>query len=1195
MSSPSDTPAEAAAEEEDASLVDAAPRFAQAAAQLRQGGASASEFAALCTTLAELLEGEGYCFPERLEAEDKAGLGEAALDAMVQHADCADALVGACTLLEQLRLSGCDAWMQPQERWLGIWCAAARTHTTCGTLQTAVFDVLGFVLARLWDDDDAETRTRVADDLLTAALDAGACDAAIAALHVHPNDKKVAWSGLELLSRFLSPDCAGRMQAGAWDAALQALDLFDAEKEVQRRALWLLRGLVSSLPESARDTAKEAATYKSVVRVMLRHPNHGLVWADGIHVLDALAKHAVAAVNLEEAVRLTDHASHTWRSDFWVQKATVNALTSLLAHPSAAQHCRCTVVLQDAVAAMRKQLVNLVAWHVSCCSLFAVMLNSGAASHEELVEAGAPSAVVAALRAFPSADALQRDGLALLSLCLGACGSDMPMWAESAAESGPQVFEAACAVLKEHPGVEALLEICLACMAHTVADSQRLAWVRVPSDLVRFSVTTATDALRTSMGEAVLIYAARLLECIVRRLPEELRQQAELEACRSLVPHLLQTQQRHGMSTGFCRALNSLTNTRSGAAAAWEAGAIEAVAATVRRHASEDMLRLHILELLASPNGLATVSGLTQAQVTDLLSIARAALSGVPLDAYNVPLGSRAMRLLAPWMQTAGHNETALCAVASLMSSVTASNTPSRFEVDDCAALQDVVLCCVPHGSEPVGVTAGHEAAITALAKTLHKRKSSSQLSLSEAACSLHALAALSDAHRALAASKLCIEVLVGVLRRASTCMAGATIGALAGAAIGALGCLVAYGPNRERALRAGAPVALLAWLQPPSPRDLSGRAYDRGCAALASLMLQNDDGVQRFDTDLCARIMRALPQVQPRGAKAGYARLQEALELCLQQQREMEARAAAAAEAAASALLAEEAAGATARAVAAERKSKKKRDQAARRNAPVADAGAPSAQRSEGGSGATAGGVAEAVGVDDGASSSHAATTAVAPQPAAEMLLVPPLWGRSALPLDSTPPAAAHLAPEIPAPPLLPAALAHPPPPALPPLPSLPSQPVAAWPPLRAAQQPRSAPRRYEPPSGAAPAGATQASSLLPPPMPPPPVAAPPHVRAPTSVRQVDESSLAGVVAVLSDENATLAKELKAALAALAALEEEHTCTVCLDAPRCAVLLPCRHLAICGAPACAAMLGTPRLCPVCRNPATDTMTVFTC
>ena len=64
-------------------------------------------------------------------------------------------------------------------------------------------------------------------------------------------------------------------------------------------------------------------------------------------------------------------------------------------------------------------------------------------------------------------------------------------------------------------------------------------------------------------------------------------------------------------------------------------------------------------------------------------------------------------------------------------------------------------------------------------------------------------------------------------------------------------------------------------------------------------------------------------------------------------------------------------------------------------------------------------------------------------------------------------------------------------------------------------------------------------------------------------------------------------------AVAALAKLEEERACTVCLDAPRAIVLLPCWHLALCGAPACAAMLGAPPLCPMCRVPVERFQPVF--
>jgi hypothetical protein len=52
-------------------------------------------------------------------------------------------------------------------------------------------------------------------------------------------------------------------------------------------------------------------------------------------------------------------------------------------------------------------------------------------------------------------------------------------------------------------------------------------------------------------------------------------------------------------------------------------------------------------------------------------------------------------------------------------------------------------------------------------------------------------------------------------------------------------------------------------------------------------------------------------------------------------------------------------------------------------------------------------------------------------------------------------------------------------------------------------------------------------------------------------------------------------------------------TCVICLDAPPCVVLLPCRHLPLCGSAVCAAMLGVPPLCPLCRAPVNDTLAVF--
>jgi hypothetical protein len=69
------------------------------------------------------------------------------------------------------------------------------------------------------------------------------------------------------------------------------------------------------------------------------------------------------------------------------------------------------------------------------------------------------------------------------------------------------------------------------------------------------------------------------------------------------------------------------------------------------------------------------------------------------------------------------------------------------------------------------------------------------------------------------------------------------------------------------------------------------------------------------------------------------------------------------------------------------------------------------------------------------------------------------------------------------------------------------------------------------------------------------------------------------------------VAPAAQAAQAAAASADAESpVCVICLDAPRSTLLFPCTHLALCGAPACAAMLGAPPLCPLCRAAVTDTL-----
>ena len=85
-----------------------------------------------------------------------------------------------------------------------------------------------------------------------------------------------------------------------------------------------------------------------------------------------------------------------------------------------------------------------------------------------------------------------------------------------------------------------------------------------------------------------------------------------------------------------------------------------------------------------------------------------------------------------------------------------------------------------------------------------------------------------------------------------------------------------------------------------------------------------------------------------------------------------------------------------------------------------------------------------------------------------------------------------------------------------------------------------------------------------------------------------------------VEDEAARLRRQLEALQLKTAAMERAHEseresqlCTVCLDAPRSMLCLPCRHLSICGSAECLAMLGTPPRCPICRCAVAETRQIY--
>ena len=72
--------------------------------------------------------------------------------------------------------------------------------------------------------------------------------------------------------------------------------------------------------------------------------------------------------------------------------------------------------------------------------------------------------------------------------------------------------------------------------------------------------------------------------------------------------------------------------------------------------------------------------------------------------------------------------------------------------------------------------------------------------------------------------------------------------------------------------------------------------------------------------------------------------------------------------------------------------------------------------------------------------------------------------------------------------------------------------------------------------------------------------------------------------------------ENFNALAAELARIQDEldaSKCVICLCAPRCVAVLPCRHLPLCASPECAAMMGSPPLCPLCRVRVADTLQLY--
>ena len=55
--------------------------------------------------------------------------------------------------------------------------------------------------------------------------------------------------------------------------------------------------------------------------------------------------------------------------------------------------------------------------------------------------------------------------------------------------------------------------------------------------------------------------------------------------------------------------------------------------------------------------------------------------------------------------------------------------------------------------------------------------------------------------------------------------------------------------------------------------------------------------------------------------------------------------------------------------------------------------------------------------------------------------------------------------------------------------------------------------------------------------------------------------------------------------------LEDTSLCALCLDVPKCVVLLPCRHMCLCAG--CSGSVANGDPCPICRAPVADRIETF--
>jgi hypothetical protein len=1144
--------------------------------------ASADEVAALCTRLADLLdETEDVCLDEAAGH----GLACALVASPRVHAEHAGLQEAAVRIL-YWTFGYLPESSPEREAVFDLVFSAARTHMDVASLQCALWKGFSFCAELDFQGDESEDERRRYAELMQRAS-----EPVLAALRAHMADARVVRECLECL-RGLRDDVI----VGASETIFAAYRTHGGDAD-SVRVVWnsLLTLLWKCAFEEEKDAPVVDAVYALVLPVLAaaqQEPEPRVYGA--LRVMTLLAERKYAGLDVSNAlsvllqvIRNADADADAGRLN--CRGEALRGVEHLAAHPAAVPFSPEAVELLLCV--LRSKANNGVL-QGAACECVAAVVNSG----------GANAAVVAATDAFDAALALLETGTSVYAgaprfaaeLLSALLSLRTVKHTGTAAEAARRVVRAACAAIKARlPNLptaplesytRACCNSCLECLLACAAQTG------MAVDM-GFMVEAAVSVLRGCDAEETLATACALLARVLSLQPVDARARAVDDgALLGLVRAMTTHADNARLQQHACMACKCLCAARPQSCAA--AGVIEAVGAALRKHAgSSRIMCMCGASLLADLAG-AVADTVAPAQWLASLAAVTAAMRALPGDEAVQKHSCAAVSKLAVLVDDEACRQEACDAVLDAIAASYPRMLPGGF-----AAVHATQRGIAEH--KPLAAT--HASIMDSVADVittgLDAETLSDELLGAVAVLCRHCRAIKHEVPSGHPAAEMPGVVALRLIRRLLESRHRYTLSVEAEEAVmtilEALSCLIAFSPYCRAAVQTGCVEAVVRLLHSLVQRFDSqhalhlgsveerrhSRLRQRGLDALCMLLCEPGAELVPAE-DACLRAEAAGVHALWRYATHHHARLATLWE-------GFKAAQAAKSEGVAAALVAAEEAEAATRDAAAQRSRDRNRKKKDKRRA----AGGTTEDVDAVGDDVASGSAAIAAVAD----AAPAETRAPAVDAAAVVAALPVAEHAAATP---APPAVASEA-TPPAPPPLP-------PPALPLLPPLPASPPPAAP---SAAPPRRVPPPYRPPpfasSSVTPAPLLN-SQLFP--MPPWP-AAPAAVATPATdgiwaeLLAASQAQLAASQAQLAASQAQLAVQAKLAddaaagearaAAALAKLEAEHSCVICLDAPRCMGLMPCRHLLLCDGVACAAMLGAPPLCPTCREPVADTMRLF--